>query len=355
MTKFTRAACLLVSFLVLVTIIAVSSRASGAMVKPSYLAGDRWVYVLQGSLTSFPGFNASQTGTFHFGILGQVDVNVIGLATVVSRGSTIAAVHVDTRTSGFLNGTFPLPGGGGTAQVTGTITTSTTEFWEDGSYFVLQSNGTTSYLADVTYFGLTTPLVVHIRLNTTTSIATIPPFALDVGQNATAHLDTSVDLNSTFTAFTQTRSYANQTNVSSNWRREVVSAQNVAVEAGTFSTYRLNQTLSSFPGIPGGITGGGNESAYFSNDVGYYAKRVAYSNGTPAAEMRLKSYTYGANRPMGLSIIQTAFFIIVPVVIVVLIAIVIWRRRKGPIQEGASPPTASEEIGRKGGGNDGAR
>src|SRR6059036_1033302 len=44
-------------------------------------AGNQWVYVLDGSLTNFPGFNASQ-GSFHFGFVGLVYVDVIGFATV---------------------------------------------------------------------------------------------------------------------------------------------------------------------------------------------------------------------------------------------------------------------------------
>src|SRR3989454_7600739 len=56
-----------------------------------------------------------------------------------------------------------------------------------------------------------------------------------------------------------------------------------------FRSYKLNQTLGSFPGIPSGLSGGGNETAYFSNDVGFYVKRVAYENGTDRKSTRLNS------------------------------------------------------------------
>ncbi|HKW42612.1 MAG TPA: hypothetical protein VJP06_00355 [Thermoplasmata archaeon] len=342
-------ACLLVA----APILAISSPVTAAMVKPAYLAGDRWIYGLQGTLDSLPGVPVNETGPFQFGIVGRVEVDVIGSASVVSRGTTISAVRVDTRTSGFLNGTFSVPGVG-SAQVTGTISTSTTEFWEDESYLVVQSTGTTAYNAQVMLL-VSTPLTVNLRLNTTTTFSTIPPFGLDVGQNATVHQDTFLAFNSTFTAFGRTSSTANQTNVSATWRREVVSAENVTVDAGTFFAYKLNQTLGSFPGIPGGFAGGANETAYFSNDAGYYAKRVAYSNGTPVAEMSLKAYTYGANRPSGLNVIQTALFVAVLIVIALVLAILIWRRRKGRIQERTSATAASQESEDKRGGNQGAR
>src|SRR6266571_1112603 len=181
----------IVSILVVFAIVSSLPPADGALRKPTYAAGDKWVYVLSGSLAGFPGFNTSQ-GTFH----------------------------------------------------------------------------------------------------------------LDVGQNASAAFTAHVELNSTFTAFFQTMTSQNVTDLASTWHRDVLSRENVSVEAGTFSSYKLNQTLGSFPGIPSGLSGGGNETAYFSNDVGFYVKRVAYENGTPAAEMRLRSYSYGAGPPTGISATQ---------------------------------------------------
>src|SRR5881296_2718688 len=71
----------IVSLLVLVAAVpAVAGLADAALRKPTYAAGNQWVYVLDGSLTNFPGFNASQ-GSFHFGFVGFVYVDVIGFAT----------------------------------------------------------------------------------------------------------------------------------------------------------------------------------------------------------------------------------------------------------------------------------
>src|SRR3989454_8967272 len=122
-----------------------------------------------------------------------------------------------------------------------------------------------------------------------------------------------------------------------------------------FRSYKLNQTLGSFPGIPAGLPGGGNETAYFSNDVGFYVKRVAYENGRPAAEMRLRSYSYGASPPSGLSAIQLLLIIAVPAAIVLLLALLLWRRRKARIQGGTSPGTPPATEGHEKGGNHGAR
>ncbi len=323
-----------------------------ALRKPTYAAGDQWVYVLDGSLTNFPGFNASQ-GSFRFGLVGFAYVNVIGTATVVIGNASVSAIRVDSRATGFLNGTFSVPGGVN-GQVTGSFTTQSTEFWEDQAYLPIESLGTTSYHADVTLV-ISTPLVLDLRLNSTTSYSSLPPFELDVGQNASADFRTHVELNSTFTAFFRTMTSQNETDLSSTWHREVLSHENVTVEAGTFSAYKLNQTLGSFPGIPSGLTGGGNETAYFSNDVGFYVKRVAYENGTPAAEMRLRSYSFGAGPPAGFSTTQVLLIIAVPVAVVVLLALFLWRRRKARIQGRASPRPPSALDGPHEGGNDRAR
>jgi len=342
----------IVSILVVFAIVFSLPPADGALRKPTYAAGDKWVYVISGSLSGFPGFNTSQ-GTFQLGLIGFVYVNVIGSATVQANNASVSAVRVDSRATGFLNGTFSVPGAGN-GQISGSFTTTSTEFWEAQAYLPIESLGTTSYHADVT-LGITTPLVFDLRVNATTSFASIPPFELDVGQNASAAFTAHVQLNSTVTAFFQTMTSQNETDLASTWHRDVLSRENVSVEAGTFSSYKLNQTLGSFPGIPSGLSGGGNETAYFSNDVGFYVKRVAYENGTPAAEMRLRSYSYGAGPPTGISATQVLLFIVLPIAVAVLVAVLLWRRRKARIQGRASPPAPPPAEGQELGGKGRAR
>ena len=353
MTRLSRGVSSIVVLFVLIAAVFASAPSRGALHKPTYAAGDHWVYVLDASLSTFPGFNASQ-GTFQFGLIGFVYVNVIGAVNVLAGNGSIPAIRVDSRATGYLNGTFPGPGGVGTAQLTGSFETSSTEYWEDQSYLSIQSHGTSSYDADVTYI-FTTKLVADLRVNATTSVSAIPPFDLDVGQNATANLATHLELNSTFSVFGRTMSSQNETNLSSTWHRDVLSLENVTVEAGTFSAYKLNQSLAGFPGMPAGLSGNGNETAYFSNDVGFYVKRVAYENGTPAAEMRLRSYSYGAGPPSGLSATQLLLIIAVPAAIVLLLVLLLWRRRKARIQGGTSPGTPPTADGHEKGGNHGAR
>src|SRR5206468_2996613 len=341
---------LLVSVLVVAVFNGMAARAGAALSKPTYATGDRWVYVLDGSLNAFPNLNSSQTGAFHFDLVGRVEVNVLGPSSVLSGSVPIPVVAVDTSASGFLNGTFAVPNVG-TAQVTGTFTTRTSEIWEDRAYLPIRSNTTTSYLADVTLgFGFSTSLTATVRVNASTSVATIPPFELEVGQNASAALQTHLVVNSTFTAAGRTQSSENRTDVSSVWRREVLSRESVTVEVGTFTAYKLNQTVGSFPGI-GGISGGTNETAYFSNETGYYAKRDAYANGTRVAEMRLKSYSFGA-KGSTFGLIDWLLLVAAAAVGAVLVRMY-WKRRKKRIPEppsGAPQPTTVE---RSGGGNDG--
>ena len=255
-------------------------------------------------------------------------------ANFVVGNASVPSVRVDTRATGYLNGSFSVQGGG-TAQVTGTFTTDTSEFWEDQAYLPISSNSTTSYRADITYFFVTTPLAADLRVNASTSIAPIPRFDLNVGQAANTTLNTHLELNSTFTIFHQTTTMQNSTNVSSGWRREVLSLESVSVRAGT---------LGGFPGLPSGVANG-NETAYFSNDVGFYVQRTAYENGTPAAEMRLKSYSYGAGTPSGLSVVDLLIYVAIPVVVAILIFLILRRRRKARIQ-GRVSEAAPPESGR---------
>src|SRR2546428_7274173 len=116
----------IVSILVVFAIVSSLPLADGALRKPTYAAGDKWVYVLSGSLPGFPGFNTSQ-GTFHLGLVGFVYVNVIGSSTVQANNASVSAVGIDSRTTGFLNG--PLPGPApGSVQLTRILPRRNTPF-----------------------------------------------------------------------------------------------------------------------------------------------------------------------------------------------------------------------------------
>src|SRR6267143_81404 len=295
-------ACVVVSSLVLATIFAIAGSVGAALKKPVYTPGDRWVYVLSGSLRSFPGLNATQ-GNFRFDLTGQVDVKVIGSADLVQGNTSVRTVRVDSHTSGFLNGTFRLPNGTGSVDVTGTFKTDASEFWEDQAYLSVASRSTTSYVAQVTYIVFPTTLLLDLRVNASASFSRVPAFDLDVGQNATTTQTSHLDVNS----------------------------------------------AGNLPGIPDGVSGA-NETAYFSNDVGFYVKRVAYSNGTPVSEMRLKTYSYGVAPSNGLDI--TNLVLVFAVVAAILVVIVLWRRRKARIPQAASPRTPPAEPPAEKGGND---
>src|SRR3989442_706231 len=139
--------------------------------------------------------------------------------------------------------------GAGTRQMSGWCTTGSPDFWEGQGSLPIESLGTTSYPAAVT-FGITTPLVFALRVNATPSYSSIPPFELDVGQNASAAFAAHVELNSTFTAFFRTMTSQNVTDVSSTWHRDVLSRENVTVEAGTFSARQPQSNLSSLRPSP---------------------------------------------------------------------------------------------------------
>src|SRR2546423_14353255 len=156
------AAWLLVSVLVVAVLNGAAARAGAALSKPTYAAGDHWVYVLDGSLDGFPNLNSSQTGAFHFDLVGHVEVDVLGPSSVLSGSVPIPVVAVDTSASGFLNGTFAVPNVG-TAHVTGTFTTRTSEIWEDGASLPIRSSTSSSFSARVT-LGFSTPLSAIVRV-----------------------------------------------------------------------------------------------------------------------------------------------------------------------------------------------
>src|SRR3989441_10046499 len=98
----------IVSVLLVFAIFSTLTRVDGALRKPTYAAGDKWVYVLSGSLAGLPGFNTSQ-GTFHLGRVGFVYVNVIGSATVQANNTSVSAIRVDSPATGFLKCTCSVP------------------------------------------------------------------------------------------------------------------------------------------------------------------------------------------------------------------------------------------------------
>ncbi len=299
--------------------------ARGSLERPTYTAGDRWIYSLQGSLAGFPGMNES-AGNVSLGLSGLVEVDVLGPAQATVRGAAVPAVRVATQASGFLNGTFALPGNT-TFRASGTFSSDTTEIWEGQDFLPTQSNSTSSYVITVTV-GLPFSVGAQVWANATTAYASLPPFNLSVGQGASAPFLTDVNVATTASFFGFSNHAENTTTTAGVWSRQVLGTGNVSVEAGTFPAYRLNESLGTFPGL--GVAGalpGANETAWFSNTVGYYVERQAYVNGTPVAEMRLKSYTYPA-APPGLSLLEISLLTAVPIAAAAVLIVLLIRRRK---------------------------
>lgn len=288
-----------------------------APTKPTYDPGDRWVYVLQGSLGGLPGLNASQGGAFSLGLTGIVQVDI--------TAADASGVHAETHASGFLNGTFGVFGNA-SVTATGSFSSDTKELWEGQDYLPVRSNGSTSYTVDVTTV-LSARVLVNLWTNASTSYGTLPPFNLSVGDSVSTSFGSQIQLATSFSAFGFGDHVENRTTVSGLWTRQVLGRENVTVEAGTFPAYRLNESLGGFPGLAALPSGGGNQTAWYSLDVGNYVRRVAYMNGTPVAEMRLKSYTYPA-APPGLSLTDIALLSLAPIVAVALVIALLLRRRK---------------------------
>jgi len=325
----------IVAVVLLATLVATmgsASRAAAALQKPAYTAGDRWVYDLRGSLDAFPGTNVSDVGTFSFGLVGRVEVAILGADQALVDGVSTSVVRVETRASGFLNGTFSAPGLPGTGTVSGTFSSLTTDLWETQAYLPVASEGTTTYLATISFL-VTIDFSASIRLNATTAYASIPAFDLDVGESATTPYTTDVLANTTATFSGETFTSENTTSVSASWTREVVRETTVTVDAGAFAVTEVNQTLTAFPGLAGLVPAeGANETAYHSNAAGNYVKREAYANGTEVAEMTLRSYSYRSGAS-GLSILDLSLLIVVP--IVALLAVLVWFRRR---KKRSAPP-----------------
>ncbi|MGQ0798169.1 MAG: hypothetical protein ACT4OI_09980 [Methanobacteriota archaeon] len=315
-------------------LLATSGTARAALERPTYAVGDRWVYDLDGSIESLPGFNATM-GTFSLVLAGRVEVEVTGLR---DTGGGPPDVDVLTETTAFLNGTFAVPGVPIPVEVTGSLTSAVSEVWDGESHIAIESVGTTVYVAEVTIF----PLQVRaaIRLDATTAVTPDRAvFPLDVGESASAALRTSLTANTTFDAFGNSTSFENTTVFDSSWRRDVVALEAVTVQAGAFDAYRLNQTLVAFPGLFAvGPLEDANETAYFSNDTGSYVRRTAYVNGSEAAEMRLRSYAYAARAPGPLSLPILLLLVAVPVAVVGVAAwFVVRRRRRARAPPGGGP------------------
>lgn len=314
-------------------ILATAGLGHAALEKPRYAAGDRWVYVVVGSLGGLPGLNASAGGAFQLGLSGIVQVDVLGTAPAVGGG-----VQVETRASGFLNGTFAIPGNA-TIHASGTFSSDTSEVWEGQDYLPVASNSSTAYMIDVTVV-ITTRVAADVWLNATTSYASLPPFNLSLGDSVSASFTSELTAATSVSLFGFGQHAENRTVVAGVWTRQVLGLENVTVEAGTFAAYRLNESLGAFPGLAAVAPGGGaNETAWFSNDVGNDVRRVAYMNATPVGEMRLKSFTYPA-QPTGLPLPELLLLIAVPIAAILVLLLLVRRRRKG---RGASK--ASSGVG----------
>jgi len=142
------------------TLLTLSGSTRAAIERPVYSPGDRWVYVLEGSM-GVPGFNDTENGTFVLTLAGRVEVEVAGFEDVDVNGTSSRAVRVLTRTSGFINGTFEVPGFPTPATVAGTISSNTSELWEDRGYQTISSEGTSETVLDVLANGLG---LVELRL-----------------------------------------------------------------------------------------------------------------------------------------------------------------------------------------------
>ncbi len=334
--------------------------AAGALDRPSYLAGDRWVYVLEGSLDALPGLNGSGVGRFSLSTAGRVEVQVLGAAERTVRESLIRGVDVSTSVSGFLNGTFSVPGlPGPPASVTGTFTSATTELWEDRGYFAVESRGTAAYTADVTVPPFTSRFSVASRMNANSSVVQGATFPLDVGKNASASLQTNLLVNATISFPGRVFSSENATSFASAWKRVVLAREVVSVEAGTFSVYRLNQTVNAFPGLGAvALSPGSNETAYWSNDVRNYVKRDLYVNNSRVSEIRLKSFTPGQSGPALLvSLLVIGVPLIVGAFVILMLLLRLRKRRAAAIEqtpslaEGMPPPPPPDAPTLEGGEN----
>ncbi len=315
----------LATLVAVAAILGTAGGARAALQRPAYAAGDRWVYVLQGNLGSFPGLNASQ-GNVSLGLSGLVEVDIAGPAQAVVGGTEVAGVRALTHTSGFLNGTFVIPGNG-TVHASGTFFSDVSEVWEGQDFLPTVTNSSSSYVISLTV-GIPFSVTANVWINATTAWTSLPAFNLSVGEGATASFTTDASVTTSFAIFGFGNRTQNQTSLSGTWDRQVLDLENVTVEAGTFSAYRMNESLGSFPGLGLAVpSGAANETAWFSNDVGYYVKRDAYVNGTQIAEMRLKSYTYPAASP-GLSLLDITLLSAIPIAAIALVAFMLLRRRR---------------------------
>ncbi len=300
--------------------------AGAGLERPVYMAGDRWTYVLQSSLGTLPGFNRSG-GVFGLALNGLVDVEVLGPAQASVGGMQVPGVQVATHTSGVLNGSFGFPGNA-TIRASGSFTGDSSEVWEGQDHLPTVSNASSTYVISVSR-GIPLSLQVEVWLNASTEYASLPTFNLSVGDTAEAPFTSEVSVATAATAFGFSAYNRSRGTVVGTWSRQVLAAENVTVEAGTFSTYRLNESLGSFPGLGVMVPGtAANETAWFSNSVGYYVKREAFVNGTPVAEMQLQSYTYPAS-PGGFTLPQIALIVGVAILAVTAVVLFLFRRRRG--------------------------
>ncbi len=339
------AACALAMVLVVAGVLATAGGARASLQKPTYAQGDQWVYILESSLNGFPGLNESQ-GNVSLGLTGLVEVDVQGPAQATVGGIEAPGVRAETHASGFLNGTFVIHlngtsgiPGNGAVHASGTFSSDSSEIWEGEDFLPTVTNSSSSYVISAT-LGITISMTATVWVNASTAWTGLPAFNLTAGEHASAAFVTNASVTTSFSFLAFSNRTQNRSSASGMWDRQVLALENLTVEAGTFPVYRMNESIGSFPGLGFALpSGSANETAWFSNAVGYYVRRDAYVNGTQVAEMRLKAYTYPAT-PRGLSLADLSLLTAIPVAAVALAAFAVLRRRRSKPQAHVTAGTA---------------
>jgi len=273
-----------------IAVVAAVPPARAEMDKPSWTAGDYWIY----SSTDV-GFGLSGPGTVRYDVLGPDTVNVGG----TDYASYRLRVTPNSNSS--------------------TVTFNAGDVWYRTSDLALVK-GTWNVTADVPFFGR---VVILVTVTFTPPLGLRWPFAFDRTWTAT----------STIATVTKVGGLPPGTNTLSLTDTFVVlAAATVTVPAGTFDTTPVRANQSG---------GGGSTIGYWSPQAGNTAREQSYDNsGNPSKSQELTQYRYAGSGFLGLPII--AWLLIFLVVFLAVIGFVFLRRQR---RRGVYvPPTAPPQM-----------
>lgn len=294
-------------------LVACAPRASAAIPKPRYAAGDFWTYAM--SLEQGFGLTFYGNMTMTAGDVRSVDV----------QGEALQALEMSVEGGGRFNGTF-----NETLEIAGTWAVTGTEDWETTAWHPVRSFVVLT--ADATFAG-PPPVSMSFRfVNETTRRITEDAFPWPIAAGASGEVRAHWNITQNVTVqFTGYPPESNETRISADLVTDLAhtGAARITVLAGAFDADRIEETG------PEGVRAVRWYAARVGNDV---LEEDYNDTGGKVSSLELRSFRYRAGEPTPSFPWLYVIVAVLAVVAVILFGALVLRGRKREPAEVWMPP-----------------